>query len=100
MARSQPPSTTFADTVVMRRAGLTPVHERLVTRGRLMDIQYFGDSVYSRRWRNDTLISTKARRYAHAPFGFNQLETVITRLPLRMGYQALLPLYSEGDDSV
>ena len=65
-----------------------------------MDIQYFGDSVHSIRYVGDSIVKVTARRYAHAPFPFNQLELVLARLPLRTGYQTALPLYSEGDDSV
>jgi hypothetical protein len=42
----------------------------------------------------------RARRASQQSFALNEMETVIRSLPLRAGYQVILPLFSEIDESV
>lgn len=88
------------DTIWFRRSDLAPLRERLRARGQYFSIQYDGKHVVHTRQRGDSAAVTDTQELAVAPFGFNQLETIIQLIPYRSGYSAILPLYSEIDAAV
>lgn len=91
---------TYVDSALMYRDGPAPIWE--VSRGGTQTTRYTfdGNHVQVTVTHGDSAPATKAHRYDSAVFNFQQLDAVIRSLPLRRGYEALLPLYSEGDDSV
>jgi hypothetical protein len=69
-------SKTFVDTLLYKRHGLTPISE----------VSEFGGKV--KRWTYDGSV-----------FNFQELDDLLCSLPFTQGYQRILPLFSEGDDS-
>lgn len=69
-------SKTFVDTLLYQRHGLTPISE----------VSEFDGKV--KRWTYDGSV-----------FNFQELEDLLESLPLKKGYERILPLFSEGDDS-
>jgi len=69
-------SKTFVDTLLYHRHGLTPISE----------ISEFDGKV--KRWTYDGSV-----------FNFQELDDLLESLPLKQGYERILPLFSEGDDS-
>jgi hypothetical protein len=98
--RSEGRGVLFTDTLLMLRDGLTPVWEHMRSGHMLKDIRYAGDRLHQQTYIGDSLARSKDSHFPHRPFGFNQLDMVVRSLPLRTGFHATLPLYSEGDDSV
>jgi hypothetical protein len=92
VARAKP----FIDSMLVYRDGLAPISERVWSGARSTRYDYDGAHV---RITGDST-PVKEHGYPTAVFAFQQLDGVIRSLPLRAGYEALLPLYSEGDDSV
>ena len=94
-------SGDFVDTLLMQRDGLLPLSERIRYPQRrwakqiefhgtiLHQVNHFGDSTHS-----------IDRQFSRPVFAFSEVDLVIRSLPFAAGYRAILPLYSEGDDSL
>jgi len=93
-------SGTFYDTMSMTREGLRPISERMQFGSTVKVIDYDGDRVHETVQVGDSTPRVLDRRFPVTVFGFNQLELVVRSLRLRPGFHAILPLYSEGDDSL
>jgi hypothetical protein len=94
-----PPLNT-ADTLAVRRRDLMPRWEVLHVRGSRLRFQYRDTGVQAETTTSDSAPRRQTHTFDRAPFAFNELEAVIRSLPLRAGYEALLPLYSEIDGRV
>jgi hypothetical protein len=70
-------SKPFVDSSLVKRHGLAPVWE----------VSQFDGKV--KRW-----------TYKGDVFNFQELDDLLRSLPLREGYERILPLFSEGDDSL
>jgi hypothetical protein len=90
----------FVDSTLMYRDGLAPISEIVRIGPRSTRYDYDGAHVRITRATGDSTPTAREHRYPTPVFPFQQLDAVIRSLPLRAGYAALLPLYSEGDDSV
>ena len=90
----------FVDSMLVYRDGLAPVSEIVRSGPRVVRYDYDGPRVRITSATGDSSPVVKDHRYNAPVFSFQQLDAVIRSLPLRSGYAALLPLYSEGDDSV
>jgi hypothetical protein len=90
----------FSDTMSMTRDGLRPISERMQFGHTVKVVRYDGGRVHETIQVGDSTPRVLDRRYPVPVFGFNQLELVVRSLPLRPGFHAILPLYSEGDDSL
>ena len=93
-------SQTYVDSALMFRDGLAPIWEVSRSGSQATRYVFDGDKVRVTVTNGDAAPTTKAHRYEVPVFNFQQLDAVIRSLPLRRGYEALLPLYSESDDSV
>lgn len=76
VTRGEVRGKTFNDSSLVKRHGLTPIRE----------VSEFDGKV--KRWTYDGSV-----------FTFQELEDLLRSLPLREGYERILPLFSEGDDS-
>lgn len=90
----------FVDTMSMTRDGLRPIQERMQFGNTVKTINYDGDHLRETIQVGDSTPRILDRSFPMPVFGFNQLELVLQSLPLRPGFHAILPLYSEGDDSL
>jgi len=90
----------FVDTMSMTRDGLRPITERMQFGSTVKTIHYDGDRLHETIQVGDSVPRALDRSFPMPVFGFNQLELVLQSLPLRPGFHAILPLYSEGDDSL
>jgi hypothetical protein len=70
-------SKAFVDSSLVKRHGLAPIRE----------VSQFGGK--AQRWTYDGSV-----------FNFQELDDLLRSLPLSEGYERILPLFSEGDDSV
>ncbi len=90
----------FIDSALVRRDGLSPIWEIQHSGAHSIRIDYSGTRVR----RSDSAPDTALRRVEHTydvpVFHFNELNQLIRSVPLRAGYYAILPLYSEGDDAL
>jgi hypothetical protein len=80
-------SKPFVDSSLVKRHGLAPVWE----------VARFGSKIT--RWTYDGQ-RVNQHTYRVPVFSFQELDDLLRVLPLREGYERILPLYSEGDDSV
>lgn len=80
-------STPFIDSSLVKRHGLAPVWE----------VSQFGSK--HQRWVYDGP-RVNQHTYDGPVFNFQELDDLLRSLPLREGYERVLPLYSEGDDSL
>jgi hypothetical protein len=90
----------FVDTMSMTRDGLRPITERMQFGSTVKTIHYDGVRLHETIQVGDSAPRALDRSFPMPVFGFNQLELVLQSLPLRPGFHAILPLYSEGDDSL
>jgi hypothetical protein len=90
----------FMDSALVLRDGLSPIWEIQHSGTHSIRIDYSGTRVR----RSDSAPDTALRRVEHTydvpVFHFNELNQLIRSVPLRAGYYAILPLYSEGDDAL
>jgi hypothetical protein len=93
-------SQTYVDSALMYRDGLAPIWEVSRNGTRVTRFTFDGSHVRTTVTNGEAAPDTKEHHYEVAVFPFQQLDAVIRSLPLRRGYEALLPLYSEGDDAV
>ncbi len=76
-----------------------PRREWLRVGAKTIELRYDGRSVHRHVTTGDSL-TTSDTTFAEPVFAFNQAETLIRSLPLRAGYQRIVPLYSEIDAQV
>jgi hypothetical protein len=93
-------SGDFSDTMSMTRDGLRPITERMQFGSTVKIINYDGARLHETIQVGDSAPRALDRTFPVPVFGFNQLDLVVQSLPLRPGFRAILPLYSEGDDSL
>jgi hypothetical protein len=80
-------SKPFIDSALVKRHGLAPVWEASQFGGKAERWTYDGPRV-------------NQHTYDGPVFNFQELDDLLRSLPLREGYERILPLYSEGDDSL
>ena len=93
------PSNTV-DTLVVRKRDLKPEWETLRTSAGVRHIVYDSARVRLNVEPKDSVSQLHTRPTAQHAFAFNEMEMVMRSLPLRDGYQAVLPLFSEIDEQV
>ena len=91
---------TFADTALVMRDGLHPVWEVATNGTRRSRWEYSGKRVRLTFTQPDSGTRTREHTYDVPVFHFNELDVLIRSLPLREGFEAILPLYSEGSDEL
>jgi hypothetical protein len=97
--RYSPPYLS-TDSLVVARAGLAPAEEILRTNGSVIAIRYYGRAVAGTVQSPDSAPRSFAVDAPEPPFAFNELEMIVRSLPLRAGFQAVVPLFSEMDRRV
>jgi len=80
-------SKPFIDSALVKRHGLAPVWETSQFGGKAARWTYDGPRV-------------NQHTYDGPVFNFQELDDLLRSLPLRESYERILPLYSEGDDSL
>jgi hypothetical protein len=80
-------SKPFIDSSLVKRHGLAPVWETAQFGGKAERWTYDGPRV-------------NRHTYDGPVFNFQELDDLLRSLPLRVGYERILPLYSEGTDSL
>jgi hypothetical protein len=88
---------SYIDSTVVTRDGLTPMLETAYAGPQVIRYRYDRNRVDVSTTSGDSAPSVTHHEYPHPLFNFDELDLLIRLLPLRPGYQALLPLYSEGD---
>ncbi len=92
--------TLSIDSALVLRDGLSPIWEVQHSGTHSFRIDYNGTHVR----RIDSAPDTTPRQVDHTydvpVFHFNELNQLVRSVPLRKGYNAILPLYSEGDDAL
>jgi hypothetical protein len=87
-------SKSFVDSSLVKRHGLAPVREMAQFGGHVDHWTYDGPHV------TFTRDKTVEHTYDGPVFNFQELDDLLRSLPLRQNYERILPLYSEGDDSL
>jgi hypothetical protein len=90
------PPRTIRDSLVVQRAGLAPVFERLDLGASLITLRYEGNRVLGTVQRGDSTQEVE-RNYSHDVFAFNQLESLVRSLNYKAGVSLVVPLFSEQD---
>jgi hypothetical protein len=98
--RSDTPSIPLGDTLLVRLDGLAPVREWMRTGGTIRRIEYMGHRVRHARRTGDSAEVVAEDSFPVPVFAFNQVNMLVRSLPFRAGYHAILPLYSEGTESL
>jgi hypothetical protein len=91
---------TFMDSALVMRAGLVPVWETSHVGQRVTHYEYDGKQVRLTITSPDSGTRRREHTYDVPVFHFNELDVLVRSLPLREGYEAILPLYSEGSDEL
>lgn len=94
------PSFPFVDTLFLDRRGLSPRWEHMLLRNATITLTYDGARVRRTRTVPDSGSTRSDTTYATPVFAFNEQELVLRSLPLRAEFSAIVPLYSEGSDSL
>jgi hypothetical protein len=91
----------FVDTLLVRRDGLVPLWEHLSypQRRTAKEIEFSGDRLRQTNHSGDST-RTFELNFALPVFAFSEIDLLVRSLPLSDGYHAIVPLYSEGDDSL
>jgi hypothetical protein len=92
--------TAFVDSAVVDRLTLAPRWEVMHSGSTRTRFDYAGPRVTLVRQHADSAPVRAEHMYAMPVFHFNELDLLIRSLPLRVGYHAILPLYSEGSDAL
>lgn len=103
--RSPPPTD---DSLVVDARGLAPRTEQLRVqtgsapgaRSTTVAIRYAGRRVTGTVQHGDSVPVPFDSTYAAAPFAFNEVEALLRSVPLRSGFQVVVPLFSELDRAV
>ncbi len=90
----------FIDSALVLRDGLSPIWEVQHSGAHSIRIDYSGTRVRRSDAAPDTALRQVDHTYDIPVFHFNELNQLIRSVPLRTGYYAILPLYSEGDDAL
>jgi hypothetical protein len=92
----------YVDSAIVLRSGLTPIVEiqNYFARRRRVVYDYEGNRVRMRDSTADSVVRAREHTYDGDVFNFNELDVLLRSVPLRAGYEAILPLYSEGTDTV
>ncbi len=90
----------FIDSAVVKRRGLAPISESAVVGSEVLHYTYDGPKVTITRTTPDSGTRRIEHTYPMPVFCFQELDDVLRSLPLRDGYEVLLPLYSEGSDTL
>lgn len=88
----------WSDTLSMDARSLAPRNEILYLGNRRILLTYRGREISRVVQVGDSAPSTTTSTHPHPPFAFNQLDLLIRSVPLKVGYRAILPLYSEVTD--
>jgi len=91
---------TAVDSTLAYADGLAPIWETTHSGTALTRYRYDGTRVEVTLAAGDSVLSRKEHQYPFPVFNFEELDVLLRALPLKAGYAALLPLYSEGDDSM
>lgn len=91
----------YYDSLLVRRADLTPIREHLAYAQRRIDkrFEYHGTSVHQVNVIGDSTREINSE-YTIPVYAFSEIETIVQSLPFHPFYSAILPLYSEGDDAL
>ena len=90
----------FLDTALVMQDGLHPVWEVSRVGTKTTRWEYSGKHVRMAVTQPDSGTRTKEHTYDVPVFHFNELDVLIRSIPMREGYEAILPLYSEGSDEL
>ena len=90
----------FLDSALVRREEMTPVWEISHFRARRTRYDYDGSRVRVEITAPDSARRHEEHRYDVPVFAFAELDALVSTVPRRTGYQAILPLYSEGSDAL
>ena len=88
------------DSALVMQGGLAPVWEKARNTERTAHWEYAGKDVRVTLGRPDSATTTRQHTYDVPVFSFQELDVVVRSLPLREGYEAIVPLYSEGGDAL
>ena len=86
------------DSAIVLQDGLAPILETTHSGSRVIRYRYDRSRVDLTTTVSDSAPDVRHHEYPYPVFNFAELDLLIRSLPLRPGYQALLPLYSEGDE--
>lgn len=92
--------TPFLDSALVLRDGLVAVWEIHHVGGRRTRFDYNGSHVSLDLTAPDSARHQTAHTYDRPVFHFNELDALIRAVPLRAGYHAIVPFYSEMDDAL
>jgi len=90
------PPRAIRDSMVVQRAGLAPVFERLDLGTTQITLRFEGNRVLGTVERGDSTQQVE-RNYSHDIFAFNQLESLVRSLDYKPGLSIVVPLFSEQD---
>jgi hypothetical protein len=93
-------SKAFVDSSVVRRRGLAPVREVSRFGSTIDEFTYDGPRVTLVHTTPDSGTRRVQHTYDGPVFDFQELDDLLRSLPLREGYERILPLYSEGTDTL
>lgn len=93
-------STRFRDTAIVALDGLAPLVESHRSGERQTRFSYDGARVHRAVVAPDSARSDGVESYDVPVFHFNELDAIVRALPLRRGYEAIVPLYSQGDNAL
>jgi hypothetical protein len=88
------------DSALVSRGSLAPIWEVSGGAPRTERYAFHGRQVEVTTTVGDSAPRTQEYRHAVPFFTFQELDLVIRSLPFHAGYEASLPLFSEGDDSI
>lgn len=91
---------SYIDSAIVRRRGLAPISEMFRFGSTEARFTYDGAKVTYTRTTPDSGTRRVEHTYAHNVFNFQELDDLLRSLPLRAGYERILPLYSEGSDTL
>jgi len=90
------PPRTIRDSLVVQRAGLAPVFERLDLGTALITLRFEGNRVLGTVQRGDSSLQIE-QNFSHDIFAFNQLESLVRSLDYKLGQSMVVPLFSAQD---
>jgi hypothetical protein len=90
----------YLDSAVFKRRGFQPSWEWEQIGARTDRFTYDGSRVTRVRTTPDSGVQREQHDYGVPLFNFQELNDLIRSLPLEDGYERILPLYSEGSDTL
>lgn len=91
---------SYVDSSAVRPNGMIPLWEVSTLGPRRTTYAYSGARVRRSLTQPDSAKKVVEHDFGTPMFYFEALDDIIRSVPLRAGYQAILPLYSEGDDGI